>query len=269
MPQPRDIAQETVDELRTHLPPLSSLTPDQQKLAEEIILRAVIRQMLRDIWQVWNYAGPDIRESLLELIQPEVLLRDAFGQPVTANQEAKHWREWYPGLENDSQTLGEVMDRLPGFAADEIPALVRLFENPESPIALTGACTLAQHDAIHVLIGRGLLDQDEAFTIGFTAGTCKEQLTEDQKQAYRVILQAYAEPYRIHGKDLLAFDLGVKAGIVSPCRNIHQIDVSSMRLRRLGDLREEVGIDVELLRGFYRLEQQILPNTPASIRLPV
>jgi hypothetical protein len=92
-----------------------------------------------------------------------------------------------------------------------------------SPLALTGACTLEQHDAIHVLLGRGLVDQDEAFTIGFTAGTSKEMLTEPEKDAYRVALQAYEEPYRIKGQDLLAFDLGVKAGTIIPCTRIHEV----------------------------------------------
>lgn len=267
MPTPWEIAQETLAQLIDELPALASLSAAERERAEAVLQRGVMRQLLRDIWEVDNYSG-EARHALLKLIDREAMLTDPSGTLVVANDRTLHWREWYPGLSNDDETLGAVLDRLPGFTAEQVPALVRLFENPASPVALLGACTLEQHDAIHVLIGRGLVDQDEAFVIGFTAGAV-DGITDVQLEAWRTGLASYVEPYLITGSDLLAFDLGAQAGKVSRASNIHEIDVAAHRDTPLGELREQLGIDPSILRDFYRLEQRVIPGTPASLRLPV
>ena len=266
MPSPRAIAAETVAELAAHLPEVEALADDRRQLAEAVVYRGVMRQLMRDVWEVDNHADAPA-EALLRSIDPEAVRHDPTGRPVTANTGTPHWREWHPGLDNGDHALGAVLATLPGFPADAVPVLVRLFENPASPIALAGACTLAQHDAVHVLVGRGLVDQDEAFVIGFTAGAASD-LTQAMVEAYRVALSSYAEPYRIVGRDLLAFDLGIQAGRVAAGRDLHAIDVDAYADQRLDAVREALGIDVEVLRGFYRLEQRIIPGTPASLRLP-
>ena len=81
---------------------------------------------------------------------------------------------WHPGIANDGLTLRQVYRTLPGSTAAEIDPLVRLFENPASPLAFRGAITLERHDCVHVLLGRGLLGQDEAFVLGFTMGAEKD-----------------------------------------------------------------------------------------------
>ena len=53
---------------------------------------------------------------------------------------------------------------------EDISWLVWLIENPKSPFHLHGAVTLHDHDHIHVLLGRGQANDDEAFVIGFTMG---------------------------------------------------------------------------------------------------
>ena len=267
MPSPRAIAAETVAELAAHLPEVAALADDRRQLAEAVVYRGVMRQLLRDVWEVDNHADAP-SDALLQSIDPEALRHDPTGRTVTADTDTPHWREWHPGLDNDGRTLGAVLATMPGFPDDAVPVLVRLFENPASPVALAGACTLAQHDAIHVLVGRGLVDQDEAFVIGFTAGAAVG-LTQAMVEAYRVALSSYAEPYRIVGRDLLAFDLGVQAGRVAASRDVHAIDVDTWAGRPLGEVREALGIEVDVLRGFYRLEQRVIPRTPASLRLPV
>jgi hypothetical protein len=266
MPSPSDIATETVDELRALLG--LDMSAQAERAAVSVVLRAVHRQLHRDIWQVYNHDMADPREALLDLVDPAVSTIAPCGAPVTSNRSTRHWREWAPGLDTDALTLGDVLDTMPGLPPQDIPELVRLFENPASPVALVGACTLAQHDALHALLGRGLLDQDEAFVIGFTAGTCRPRLTDAVRQAYRVALSSYGEPYRIVGRDLLAFDLGIKAGVTSGALDLDRLDVDALRPRRLGELRAALNIDPAQLRGFFALEQAVIPNTPASLRLP-
>jgi len=42
-----------------------------------------------------------------------------------------HWMEWNPGLNNDTLTLREVYDSLPGYSQSEINWLVKMLENPK------------------------------------------------------------------------------------------------------------------------------------------
>jgi hypothetical protein len=80
-------------------------------------------------------------------------------------------RDWDPGLDNDGLTLCSVYDGMPKDGADAVPWYVRLLENPRSPVALPGAIDLFGHDCLHIVLGRGLLAQDEAFVIGYTMGS--------------------------------------------------------------------------------------------------
>lgn len=75
------------------------------------------------------------------------------------------WRTWCPGLDNDDLTLRDALTTLPAAPPTAIPWIVRLFENPQGWLRLHGAVNLRNHDMIHVLLGRGLLGQDEAFVI--------------------------------------------------------------------------------------------------------
>ena len=269
MPEPHEIVEEAVAEITARVAACQNLSRDDREALGRVVKRAVTRQLLRDIWQVWNHEGPSARDALLDLIDPKAIRSDSEGQAISAHTDTAFWREWYPGLDNGHLSLGEVLDTLPGFSADEVPALVKVFENPASPIALAGAVTLEQHDAIHVLLGRGLVDQDEAFTIGFTAAASKPDLSDAEKHAYRVALQSYTEPYRVRGRDLLAFDLGVKTAKFCKCVSLDTIVVHEIRDRKLSELREELGMAVEVLQEFYEIEQTLIPGTPASLRLPI
>jgi hypothetical protein len=77
---------------------------------------------------------------------------------------------WNPGLDNAYRSLGSIYQSMPGDVASAIPWYVRLLEHPSSPLALGGAVDLRGHDCVHILLGRGLLQQDEAFVLGFTMG---------------------------------------------------------------------------------------------------
>ncbi len=180
-----------------------------------------------------------------------------------------HWMEWNPGLNNDTLTLREVYDSLPGYSQSDINWLVRALENPKSPFALTGAIDLFGHDCVHVLLGRGLLAQDEAFVIGFTMGTSK-RLSSWQRNFFKFATQhLYPKEYRFDDNDLKVFDLGVECGIKSPCKEIYKIDFRPLLDLPLGEVRARVGIDKQLLLEAYEIERWFVPQSPVSRRLPV
>lgn len=193
----------------------------------------------------------------------------AAGSPSAGGTQVPAWRRWSPGLDNDDLTLREVLATLPAAPPTAIPWIVRLFENPHGWLRLHGAVDLAHHDRIHVLLGRGLLGQDEAFVIGFTMGSTKRLSRFEQAFFKFVAAFMYPEPYRIPRPTLAAYDLGVEAGREIGVRDIHHAVGDDVLDRPLGDMRRALGIDTARLRDFYAHERAALPGTAASERLPV
>jgi hypothetical protein len=177
------------------------------------------------------------------------------------------WRAWFPGLDNEQLTLRDVLATLPAAPPAAIPWIVRLFENPKGWLRLHGAVDLSTHDRIHVLLGRGLLGQDEAFVIGFTMGSTKAVSRLERWFFKCAIAHLYPDPYRIPWPILAAYDLGLEAGRAMGVKDIHLAIRDSMLDRPLGEVRRELGIDVPLLREFYAREREALPETAASRRL--
>ena len=177
------------------------------------------------------------------------------------------WRNWNPGLDNDHLTLGDVLDSLPAANPDDIPFLIRLLENPASPIALPGAITLARHDAIHVLLGRGLLPQDEAFVIGFTMGASKN-CKNWQKMLFKFASRYfYPGPYRFSRDDLLAYDMAFGLGSSSAAEDLEYFPFERFMDLSIRDLRKRLGIDRLKLYAVYRHEQIVVAGSPSSLRL--
>ena len=192
----------------------------------------------------------------------------AEGRTASSTIRASTWRNWFPGLDNDSLTLREVLATLPAAPPTAIPWIVRLFENPQGWLRLHGAVNLHDHDMIHVLLGRGLLGQDEAFVIGFTLGSTKAVSRLERMFFKFVVSQVYPHPYRISWRTLAAYDLGLEAGRELGVKDLHRLLREEMLDRPLGETRRRLGIDTQRLRDFYARERAALPNTAASLRLP-
>jgi hypothetical protein len=178
------------------------------------------------------------------------------------------WHEWFPGLDNDDMTMREVLATLPAAPPGAIPWIVRLFENPTGWLRLHGAVDLAHHDMIHVLLGRGLLGQDEAFVIGFTMGSTKAVSWPEERWFKFAASHLYPEPYRMPQKILAAYDLGLEAGREMGVRNVHLALRDDMLDRPLGETRRALAIDTRRLRQFFARERAALPGTASSLRLP-
>lgn len=177
------------------------------------------------------------------------------------------WYDWNPGLDNDHLTLGDVLKTLPAIEASAVPWIIRLVENPSSPVALPGAITLARHDAIHVLIGRGLSAQDEAFVIGFTMGASKK-LRKWQEWLFIAIARfLYPRPYDFKKDHIIAFRLGVAEGRHQKATALEDHPFEDEMDVPLGVLRKRVAINTVRIRSVYRWEKKLLPNTRTSRRV--
>ena len=174
----------------------------------------------------------------------------------------REWMHWSPGLDNDGDTLAQVYATLPAHEFGSYPWIVLLLENPKSPVALKGRCTLLRHDLIHVLLGRGLFVQDEAFVIGYTMGT-SERIGGFEKEFFKFCAHHFYPPsYRFNRKDLAVYDLGFAAGQANRIE-IFNVDLESMMDEKLGALRTRLGIPITLLRHLYGVER-CLSTTMAS-----
>ena len=211
--------------------------------------------------------APD-RESVLTRFDAQAALELPAGAIKTSDTRTTAWWEWFPGVDNDERTLRSVLAELPAAPATAIPWIVRLFENPAGWLRLHGAIRLEDHDMVHVLLGRGLLDQDEAFVIGFTMGSTKAVSWAERRWFRFVVSHLYPEPYRISRRMLAAYDLGLEAGSDLGVRDLHRVRCDDMLDRPLGAARRELGIDMRRLREFYARERAALPDTLASSRLP-
>ncbi|MCC5663224.1 hypothetical protein LC653_04565 [Nostoc sp. CHAB 5784] len=94
----------------------------------------------------------------------------------------------------------------------KIPFVIWLLENPNSLVALPGKISLRHHDYIHILLGRGISPQNEAFVIGFT-------MDNDLKTnklhlfIYKIFAKfIYPYPYNFSTLDLINFHLGFMYG---------------------------------------------------------
>jgi hypothetical protein len=101
------------------------------------------------------------------------------GEPLT-------WKDWHIPFSRDQITLREAKESLAALGAkqEDIPLMIQLVENPRFNLPgidlFHGAVDLATHDAIHILLGRGLLPKDEAFVIGFTMGSTDQVTTMEE-----------------------------------------------------------------------------------------
>jgi len=176
--------------------------------------------------------------------------------------------QWNPGLENDDETLEEVLKKLPGMTQADVHFLVRFFENPASRFALTGAVDLFNHDCIHAVLGRGLQNQDEAFVIGFTMGTSKS-LGFFENVLFRVASRYfYPKEYRFNREEIRVLKLAIAFGQRCGVHKIYEVDFSRFLYEKLGTIRKKVGIEKEDLYTIYAAERLLLPNSETSRRLP-
>ncbi len=141
--------------------------------------------------------------------------------PFLAPDEAS-----YQGPYSSQQMLQEAIAVRGGDPPSGIPFLVRLLENPASPIALPGKINFYGHDCLHILLYKGMSLYDEAFLVGFT-------MRNDEKTnwIHLAILKFfssrfYPPKYRFNRGHLKVFDLDVTYSRVVKVRNLNRLNFS-------------------------------------------
>jgi len=143
-------------------------------------------------------------------------------------------------------TLQEAIDiwrQLDGYKEQSgIHWFVWLLENPESPISLTGAIGLDNHDIIHILLNRGMEVCDEAMVIGFTMGNSTE-ISSWVRWLFKFCARyIYPKGYKFNEHDLLEFEKGFVYGYTRPNKNIHLTEFN--KSETISAIREKWGINL-------------------------
>jgi hypothetical protein len=185
----------------------------------------------------------------------------------------KNWREWHLPLSADGVTLREAYDNLASLGAEQnqIPLMVQLVENPKFDIPgfdlFHGAVNLRTHDLIHIILGRGLLANDEAFVIGFTMGSTNRVSTAEEQLFSIVSKYLYPKVYRFKEQAIDIFRDAVKLGYISDCQPLDEVDFDALLDLRLREMRERIGLETELLHAYFAIEARRYPNAKSSARL--
>ena len=155
------------------------------------------------------------------------------------------WNKWKLGLDTDDLTLAEVLETMPRSNEEKIPKIIRKYENPSSPDALPGAINLDRHDCLHVIFGRGMCVDDEAFIIGVTMGAASD-ITEDSIEKFiEVSTTKYPNNWRFSEENINSFRLGVGFSIEHlKNANIHMIpfEVDPWQSMRVSEIRDRLHI---------------------------
>jgi hypothetical protein len=158
-----------------------------------------------------------------------------------------------------------------GLKQEEIPYIIQIVENPKFDLPggdiFHGKTGLETHDYLHIILGRGILAKDEAFVIGFTMGS-SNRVTSTEENLYSFFARyLYPKAYRFTDEDLRVFKDAVKLGFISDCQSLSEVDYSRYFEQPLGEIREDLGIETNLLHAYYTIEKRRHPESKESQRL--
>lgn len=183
------------------------------------------------------------------------------------------YKDWHIPLSADGLSLRQARANLDavGEGQQSIPLMVQLVENPKFRMPgvtlFHGAVDLAQHDCIHMVLGRGLLPKDEAFTIGFTMGTTNKVTTSEETLFAWISQYLYPDIYRFDSEEIKVFRDAVRLGFISSCEPLDQVDFTPYLDVSLAEVRQTIKLEKDLLLAYYAIEQRRYPQAPESQRL--
>ena len=184
-----------------------------------------------------------------------------------------HFSQWHIPLSDDRMTLSQALNSLErvGAAPSEIPFIVRVMENPDYCNLrfnrFAGSVYLRQHDIIHILLGRGLLSQDEAFVIGFTMGSSGNLTVLEARIFSWISKHLYPCPYSFNDNDLFIYRKAIQLASQMDVRRLDQLNLSDFESWPLWALRRHLRINVPALQAFYRWESCLYPDCQESRRI--
>lgn len=183
------------------------------------------------------------------------------------------YKDWLVPLNQGDILVEDALLSLRALGApqEEIPLIVRLLENPDYHMPgvtlFHGAVDLATHDYIHILLGRGLMPKDEAFTIGFTMGSTNEVSVFEEELFCTINRFLYPKLYRFGPEEIAIFKDAVQLGRLSMCQPLNEVNFTDFAHSTISGMRTALGIEEDLLKAYYDIEAKRYPQAKESERL--
>ncbi|HIF15257.1 MAG TPA: hypothetical protein EYQ86_08075 [Bacteroidetes bacterium] len=180
---------------------------------------------------------------------------------------------WFVSINENDITLKDAYKVLENGALmqSDIPLIVQMIENPKYDLPgieiFNGSTDLFNHDMIHFLLGRGFLAKDEAFVLGFTMGSTNRVTAMEEKLYSFFTKYIYPKPYNFDDDDLVVFKNAVRLGYISNCTPLNTVDFKSLFELPVGEVRKKVGLETDLIKAYFRIEQNDFKHCPQSTRL--
>ena len=138
----------------------------------------------------------------------------------------------------------EFNNKFAKYKGQKIPAIVRLLENPDSPIALPGKISLFNHDCLHILLDLDLSLEGEAFVVGFCMGN-DPKTRKIHLNIFKFCSRfVYPKDYRFNSKHLIYFDVGFHYGKSLAIKSINKINFAPLGSNTASQIREDLGISL-------------------------
>ena len=153
-----------------------------------------------------------------------------------------------------------VTARFEQYKEKKIPWIVRLVENPASPLSFPGQITLYNHDCLHILLCLDLSLKSEAFIIGLCMGSDRNT-RKFHVSIFKFISKfLYPKYYRFEEQHFVYFDSGFNYGRKLEVKFINKVDFFKMKSSSVESIRKCLGIrliEVNLIQLKYFEKTQL------------
>ena len=173
---------------------------------------------------------------------------------------------WFVPLSTTDLTLQQAHSQLDefGLEQEDVPLIIQLVENPKYDLPgidiFHGATNLDTHDYIHILLGRGVMIKDEAFVLGFTMGSSNRVTTTEERLFGFLTKYIYPKNYQFTDQDLDVFKDAVRLSFISDCQSLAKVDYKKYIEWPVQKIRDEIGLEVDLLKAYYAIEAKRYPH---------
>ncbi|MEO0337151.1 MAG: hypothetical protein AAF202_12200, partial [Pseudomonadota bacterium] len=132
-----------------------------------------------------------------------------------------------------------------------------------------GKLNLKDHDAIHILLGAGLLPKDEALVIGWSMGAAG--VHDWVMELFLEFTQnVYPHPWNFNAEEHEVFRIAFHSAKETGFRDVGDRELFEelevMMDRKLADIRAHLFVDVGELMLMYRDLAEVFPNSYAAYR---
>jgi len=181
-------------------------------------------------------------------------------------------QDWHIPYHQDSQSLQIALASMPQPAEQvELPMMLRLQRDPSlsflGQLVFRAGMNRHQNDCIHILLGRGLLDLDQAFVLGFTLGSSKKGSVPEHRLYGEVGRHFYNNTQLFSEAESIVFKDAIKLAYLSFCAPLDTFDFTPWYEHSLRQLREAIGLETELMNAYFAVEKHRFPHAVASQRL--